>query len=119
MSSITFGTKPNITIPNGYVWFDSDNGEFKVYDGSKWILMTAGMSQKKPNKINWKRDGLKIRAVPTDMNYSNPGLGGLTEQDMDPIQEWCTECKCGIRTSFDTFKFKNSKQITMFLLKWL
>jgi len=43
---------------------------------------------------------------------------GLNESDIDPIQKWCQENNCGIRTSFDTFKFKNKKEITLFLLKW-
>lgn len=43
---------------------------------------------------------------------------GLSERDIDPIQKWCQEHNCGIRTSFDTFKFKNKKEITMFLLRW-
>jgi hypothetical protein len=42
----------------------------------------------------------------------------LQESDMDPIQAWCEEHKCGIRTSFDTFKFKDKKHLTMFILRW-
>lgn len=34
------------------------------------------------------------------------------------IAEWCLKNKCGKRTSYDTFKFRNRKQITMFLLRW-
>jgi hypothetical protein len=43
---------------------------------------------------------------------------GVNETDMDPIQQWCEDHNCGRRVSFDTFQFKNKKQITMFLLKW-
>jgi hypothetical protein len=43
---------------------------------------------------------------------------GINEGDMDPIQAWCEEHKCGRRVSFDTFQFKSKKEITMFLLKW-
>ena len=43
---------------------------------------------------------------------------GLNEKDMDPIQTWCEEHNCGTRISFDTFQFKNKKQMTMFLLRW-
>ena len=43
---------------------------------------------------------------------------GLSEQDMDPIQEWCEQHNCGKRRSFDTFRFRNKKEITMFLLRW-
>ena len=34
------------------------------------------------------------------------------------IQEWCLENNCGIRTSYDTFRFRNQKQKTFFLLRW-
>lgn len=43
---------------------------------------------------------------------------GITESDMDPIQKWCEEHNCGVRTSFDMIKFKNKKEMTMFLLRW-
>jgi hypothetical protein len=43
---------------------------------------------------------------------------GVSDRDMDPIQQWCEEHHCGRRVSFDTFQFKNKKEITMFLLKW-
>lgn len=43
---------------------------------------------------------------------------GMSEQDMDPIQEWCREHHCGTRMSFDIFKFKSDADMTMFLLKW-
>ena len=43
---------------------------------------------------------------------------GMSEEDMVSIQEWCVKNNCGIRTSFDTFQFKNKKQMTMFLLRW-
>ena len=45
-------------------------------------------------------------------------LMGLREQDIDPIQKWCEEHNCGKRTSFDQFKFRNKKELTMFLLVW-
>lgn len=43
---------------------------------------------------------------------------GLSESDMDPVQEWCQKHNCGCRISFDTFKFRNKKEMTMFLLRW-
>jgi hypothetical protein len=43
---------------------------------------------------------------------------GISESDMDPIQQWCEEHNCGTRTSFDTFRFRNKAQMTMFLLRW-
>lgn len=43
---------------------------------------------------------------------------GLSESDLDPVQEWCQQHNCGVRTSFDTFRFRDKKEITMFLLRW-
>jgi len=43
---------------------------------------------------------------------------GMSERDMDPVQKWCEEHRCGTRMSFDIFKFKTDADITMFLLKW-
>lgn len=43
---------------------------------------------------------------------------GVTDRDMEQVQVWCEEHNCGKRTSFDTFRFRNRKEITMFLLRW-
>jgi hypothetical protein len=43
---------------------------------------------------------------------------GLRETDLDPIQAWCTENQCGVRISFDEFKFKDGEEISLFLLRW-
>lgn len=43
---------------------------------------------------------------------------GISEQHIDPIQQWCEENDCGQRLSFDTFRFRNRQEITMFLLRW-
>jgi len=43
---------------------------------------------------------------------------GLRDTDMDPVQDWCVANKCGIRVSFDTFRFRNEQELTIFLLKW-
>jgi len=43
---------------------------------------------------------------------------GLNELDMEPIQAWCEKNNCGTRMSFDTFRFRNDDEITMFLLRW-
>ena len=41
------------------------------------------------------------------------------ERQVIPLMtEWCAENDCGYRTSYDTFKFRNQEQLTMFLLRW-
>ena len=57
---------------------------------------------------------MRVYAHDSDKNF----VTGLSELDIEPIQKWCEEHNCGQRTSFDMFKFKNKKQITMFLLRW-
>jgi len=43
---------------------------------------------------------------------------GLRDHDLEPIQEWCVSNRCGRRTSFEQFRFRNEAEVTMFLLKW-
>ena len=69
-------------------------------------------------KIKWQRlPGLKLQAY-TDDVAPRGFERGLNETDMDPVQEWSVECNCGTRMSFNIWKFKSEKQITMFMLRW-
>jgi hypothetical protein len=69
-------------------------------------------------KIKWQRlPGLKLQAYTDDVGPRGFERG-LNESDMDPIQAWTDECRCGTRMSFNVWKFKNEKQIIMFLIKW-
>ena len=43
---------------------------------------------------------------------------GISDKDMQPIADWLNETKCGKRTSFDTVKFRNKTEMSMFLLRW-
>ena len=43
---------------------------------------------------------------------------GLADFDLDPVQQWCKENRCGIRISFDEFRFNTKKEMSFFLLKW-
>jgi hypothetical protein len=75
-------------------------------------------------KLIWKRiektnsRSIYVIAQPMTPVVFAPRTGGLRDTDMDPIQNWCVENKCGVRTSFDTFKFRNEDELTFFLLKW-
>lgn len=70
-------------------------------------------------KIKWQRlPGLKLQAYVDDVRPANRPGRGLGETDMDPIQAWTEECRCGVRMSFNVWLFKNEKQITMFLIRW-
>jgi len=70
-------------------------------------------------KIKWQRlPGLKLQAY-TDHLGPRGFERGLRETDMDPIQAWSTECRCGTRMSFNVWQFASEKQITMFLIRWL
>ena len=43
---------------------------------------------------------------------------GIYDDDLIPVHKWCHDNNCGKRISFDQFRFRNRKEITMFLLKW-
>ena len=40
------------------------------------------------------------------------------KQIIPQMAQWCEENECGYRTSYDTFKFRNKDQLTMFILRW-
>lgn len=85
---------------------------------SQWhqLAKTLARMMEKDIKIQWEL--LTNNRVRASGISSKTHFDILQESDMDPIQAWCDEHHCGIRTSFDTFKFRNKKQITMFMLKW-
>lgn len=40
------------------------------------------------------------------------------EKLMDEITEWCATTKCGRRTAYDMFQFKNKQEVLLFTLRW-
>jgi len=89
----------------------------KSYVNSLLKNFYASMSGYQP-KIKWQRlPGLKLQAYTDDVGPRGFERG-LNETDMDPVQVWSDECNCGKRMSFNVWKFKNEKQITMFLIRW-
>jgi len=78
----------------------------------------AFLSMIVPPKIKWQRlPGFKLQAYVDEVG-ARGFERGLNESDMDPVQAWSTECNCGVRMSFNVWKFKSAKQITMFLMRW-
>jgi hypothetical protein len=77
----------------------------------------GGCMPSRPVKILWKQlPGFKLKA---HWQVASRGREyGLTESDMLPIHEWSKTTGCGIRASFDTWRFKTPEEITAFLLKW-
>jgi hypothetical protein len=73
-------------------------------------------------KIKWitaeGRFRLAARRQLTPPGWDQGWTLGITEADMDPVQAWCREHDCGRRMSFDTFQFRNRREITLFLLRW-
>ena len=81
-------------------------------------MWAAVMNHNFKPKIKWQRlPGLKLQAYTDDVGPRGFERG-LNESDMDPVQSWTTECNCGTRMSFNVWKFKSEKHITMFLMKW-
>ena len=71
-------------------------------------------------KLIWESDGTYKLILIARIAYEHGAVTptGLRSEHMDPIQDWCVQNKCGVRTSFDTFKFRNEKEVSMFLLRW-
>lgn len=69
-------------------------------------------------KIVWQRLPGNWLIAKYQYPHGAPTSAGLSDTDMDPIQDWCVQNRCGIRTSFDTFRFRNEQEMSMFLLKW-
>jgi len=83
-----------------------------------WHFFNTFVKQHMKLKIQWREKG-RLSLVATLPSPGPRGFElGLAERDLDPIHKWCDEHNCGIRTSFDTFRFRNQKEKTMFLLKW-
>jgi hypothetical protein len=104
------------TKPNARVVISHGRQMGKSYVNSllrNWYAM-SGITP----KIKWQRlPGLKLQAYVDDIQPRGFERG-LREADMDPVQAWTDGCRCGTRMSFNVWKFKNEKQITMFLIKW-
>ena len=64
-------------------------------------------------KIYWHR-----REHKKSIRVTAQTTGGLRNTDMDPIQNWCVENRCGVRISFDMFEFRNEDELAFFLLRW-
>lgn len=69
-------------------------------------------------KIKWVKSEGRLRLAARAEIRPRGWEVGLTETEMNAVHVWCQEHNCGRRTSFDTFQFKNKKEMTMFLLKW-
>jgi len=90
----------------------------KSYVNSLLQNWYASMREVYKPQIKWQRlPGLKLQAY-TDDVAPRGFERGLNESDMDPVQVWTEECRCGTRMSFNVWKFKSEKQITMFLIRW-
>lgn len=42
----------------------------------------------------------------------------LSEDEADEIMQWSMQTQCGVRMSFDMWKFNNEAELTAFVLKW-
>jgi hypothetical protein len=106
------------TKPNAQAVIAHGRQMGKSYVNSLLKNWYASMREQYMPKIKWQRlPGLKLQAY-TDDVAPRGFERGLNEVDMDPIQTWSVECNCGTRMSFNVWKFKNEKQITMFLIRW-
>lgn len=72
-------------------------------------------------KITWA-ESKTIPLALTGSVYVRKMSGGYYESppefELDQIAAWVKETGVGRRTSFDTFKFRNHADMSMFLLRW-
>ena len=69
--------------------------------------------------MRWKRSGLDLTVVNSTFGDYNKSSYILNEATMDPVQQWCWQyLPTAKRMSFDTFRFENEEDITLFLLRW-
>lgn len=65
----------------------------------------------------------RIRVIENYDDYSDNATFAILadefgKQILPQMAKWCEENECGYRTSYDTFKFRNQEQLTMFILRW-
>ena len=64
------------------------------------------------SKFSWEletdRKGLWLRT----------GVDNLRDEDLEKVQAWTEEHKCGTRMSYNQWRFKNEMEITFFLMVW-
>ena len=107
------------TKPHARVVISHGRQMGKSYVNSLLKNWYASMREQYTPKIKWQRlPGLKLQAYVDYVRPENRPGRGLSEPDMDPIQAWSEECRCGVRMSFNVWQFKNEKKITMFLMRW-
>lgn len=71
-------------------------------------------------KLVWQKLEKRSMVLIAKASYDHGAITstGLSEEHIDPIQQWCQDNHCGLRISFDMFKFKTPKEMTTFLLRW-
>ena len=71
-------------------------------------------------RLTWRRHVRQRCTLQALMQYDHGAVTptGLREEHLIQVQAWCVEHNCGMRTSFDMFRFRNNKEIAAFLLKW-
>ena len=71
-------------------------------------------------KLTWERHSETQLILYARMCYEHGAITptGLRSEHLDPVQDWCVQNRCGVRTAFDMFKFRNEKEIAIFLLRW-
>lgn len=70
-------------------------------------------------KIQWVDTARQCTLAARLVEHDDPvDTRCITEEDMIEVANWCNENNCGKRISFDMVKFKNKKEMAMFLLRW-
>jgi len=109
------GFKLNITKPQnpvaGDVYFDVNQGIVKLYTGTGWVATSFDDHMQNTDPWAWQREGMSLTATSHCHEL-------FTDTYMNTIQDWSAECHCGLRISFDTWRFDTEADITAFLIRW-
>lgn len=63
-------------------------------------------------------EGLWLRVIWETDFWKTANLPNKLDELLFEITQWCKENDCGVRMSYDLFRFEDRAQVTMFLLRW-
>lgn len=67
------------------------------------------------NKSAW----VKIENIPGHwLRFENDVYSSIADSYFERVQAWTVDTECGRRMAYDMWQFKNSEEVTAFLLRW-
>lgn len=70
-------------------------------------------------RVSKPQSGVWIRLLGAQLPVAPyPDHTTLTDSEADAIMQWSMQNKVGVRMAYDMWRFKNEKELLVFLLKW-